>query len=147
MSRDRTYCREHCKGFRDTRGRCFADGECEKYTEYYRLKNTMTPEEKKMILPENDAMILSVMNDFDFDLVHRTMVAAEWKWADTKNHKLYTPTKWEIMCHANDLLKQVVSKGTPYTLSCGGFEATRDEEGNLFLKFVVASAAAFTCDL
>lgn len=36
--RDRTYCRSHCKGFRDTGGRCFADGECEKYTEYMAKK-------------------------------------------------------------------------------------------------------------
>ena len=31
-TRDRTYCRQHCKGFRDTGGLCFADGECEAYT-------------------------------------------------------------------------------------------------------------------
>lgn len=36
--KDRTYCREHCKGFQDTGGRCFADGECEDYTEYMRKK-------------------------------------------------------------------------------------------------------------
>lgn len=34
--RDRTYCRSHCKGFRESGGRCFADGECDKYTEYMR---------------------------------------------------------------------------------------------------------------
>lgn len=42
-TRDRTYCREHCKGFRDTGGRCFADGECEKYTEYMRNYGTTEP--------------------------------------------------------------------------------------------------------
>ena len=35
-TRDRTYCREHCKGFRDTGGLCFADGECEAYTQHHR---------------------------------------------------------------------------------------------------------------
>ena len=33
-TRDRTYCRLHCKGFRDTGGLCFADGECEDYTKH-----------------------------------------------------------------------------------------------------------------
>ena len=33
---DRTYCRGHCKGFRETGGLCFADGACEKYTQYMR---------------------------------------------------------------------------------------------------------------
>lgn len=32
--RDRTFCRQHCKGFRDTGGLCFADGECEDYTKH-----------------------------------------------------------------------------------------------------------------
>lgn len=36
MMTDRTYCREHCKGFRETGGLCFADGACEKYTQYMR---------------------------------------------------------------------------------------------------------------
>lgn len=41
-TRDRTFCRKHCKGFRDTGGRCFADGECEKYTEYMKNERRKT---------------------------------------------------------------------------------------------------------
>jgi hypothetical protein len=37
--RDRTYCRLHCKGFRDTGGLCFADGECEAYTKHMNHMN------------------------------------------------------------------------------------------------------------
>jgi len=32
--RDRTYCREHCRGFQETGGLCFADGECAEYTKH-----------------------------------------------------------------------------------------------------------------
>lgn len=46
-TRDRTYCREHCKGFRESGGRCFADGECEDYTEHMRRK---TKDEKPLTL-------------------------------------------------------------------------------------------------
>ena len=45
-TRDRTYCRQHCKGFRDTGGLCFADGECEAYT-----KNMKENESSKTSLP------------------------------------------------------------------------------------------------
>ena len=40
--RDRTFCREHCKGFRESGGRCFADGECEKYTEHMKNERRKT---------------------------------------------------------------------------------------------------------
>lgn len=46
---DRTYCREHCKGFRETGGLCFADGACEKYTQYMKKKQNAPKDES---LPE-----------------------------------------------------------------------------------------------
>lgn len=50
-NRDRTYCREHCRGFRESGGRCFADGECEKYTEYMKKQQKHSP--KGFLSPEN----------------------------------------------------------------------------------------------
>lgn len=47
MSRDRTYCREHCKGFRESGGRCFADGECEDYTKHMKNERRKTKDEKQ----------------------------------------------------------------------------------------------------
>ena len=38
-TRDRTYCRQHCKGFRDTGGLCFADGECDNWRRHQKLLN------------------------------------------------------------------------------------------------------------
>jgi hypothetical protein len=34
MTEDNEYCEKHCKGYRDTGGRCFADGRCDAYWEY-----------------------------------------------------------------------------------------------------------------
>ena len=56
-NRDRTYCREHCKGFRDTGGRCFADGECEKYTEF--MRNHGNTESRKHG-PKNNCQLSTV---------------------------------------------------------------------------------------
>lgn len=50
--RDRTYCRKHCKGFRESGGRCFADGECEKYTEYMRGRKSANPSVRNSVNPD-----------------------------------------------------------------------------------------------
>ena len=41
MQIDNEYCEKHCKGYRDTGGRCFADGRCDAYWEYQKQKGTM----------------------------------------------------------------------------------------------------------
>lgn len=46
MEEDNEFCEKHCKGYRDTGGRCFADGRCDAYWEYQKQKGTMTKEEK-----------------------------------------------------------------------------------------------------
>ena len=37
MEEDNEFCEKHCKGYRDTGGRCFADGRCGAYWEYQKL--------------------------------------------------------------------------------------------------------------
>lgn len=44
MTEDNEYCEKHCKGYRDTGGRCFADGRCDAYWEYQIQKETMAQE-------------------------------------------------------------------------------------------------------
>lgn len=41
MEIDNEYCEKHCKGYRDTGGRCFADGRCDAYWKYQKQKGTM----------------------------------------------------------------------------------------------------------
>lgn len=51
-NRDRTYCREHCKGFRESGGRCFADGECEAYTKHMRKQKSVNPSVRNSVNPD-----------------------------------------------------------------------------------------------
>lgn len=39
MEFNNEYCEKHCKGYRDTGGRCFSDGRCDAYLEYQKQKN------------------------------------------------------------------------------------------------------------
>jgi hypothetical protein len=48
MTEDNEYCEKHCKGYRDTGGRCFADGRCDAYWEYQKQKGTMENMEKAL---------------------------------------------------------------------------------------------------
>ena len=41
MEEDNEYCETHCKGYRDTGGRCFFDDRCDAYREYQKQKETM----------------------------------------------------------------------------------------------------------
>ena len=50
--KDRTYCRSHCKGFRDTGGRCFADGECEDYTKHMKKQKSVNPPVRNSVNPD-----------------------------------------------------------------------------------------------
>ena len=38
MKIDNEYCEKHCKGYRDTSGRCFVDGFCDAYYEHQKNK-------------------------------------------------------------------------------------------------------------
>lgn len=53
MNRDRTYCREHCRGFQETGGLCFADGECEEYTKNTRTMIVISTANTKHLVNEN----------------------------------------------------------------------------------------------
>ena len=48
MTEDNEYCEKHCKGYRDTGGRCFADGRCDAYWEYQKQKEIMEQEQQTM---------------------------------------------------------------------------------------------------
>ena len=41
MEEDNEYCEKHCKGYRDTGGRCFFDDRCAAYQNYQKQKETM----------------------------------------------------------------------------------------------------------
>ena len=74
--------------------------------------------------PENtyDEIIESVVNELDFESIHKVMVALNWKWnfADKNHYVSRVPTiddlKKHVILLTNDLLVKNLSE-----TSCGGF--------------------------
>ena len=79
----------------------------------------------------------NIMDNFDFDQVHKVMVFLNWKWANS-NGSLGVPEKYELRGEARRLLKMAIEEKT--TVSTGGFLAEYIEEdgGWMDLKFVVS---------
>jgi hypothetical protein len=79
-------------------------------------------------------MIDEILDEFNFEKVHKVMVALDWQYHNTDG----VPTIGDLRRMARSLLKQVVeSKNLRYTAS-GGFVAYM-EDGILGLRFEVAS--------
>lgn len=76
-----------------------------------------------------------IMDWFNFEKVHETMVAVDWRWY--RNHNLATPTVQELRQEARKLLKAVSDRKMVAFAACGGLQATRSSEGTLKLQFVV----------
>jgi hypothetical protein len=80
----------------------------------------------------------NIMDNFDFDQVHKVMVFLNWKWANG-NGSLGVPEKYELRGEARRLLKMAIEEKT--TVSTGGFIAEYREsevDGWMDLKFVVS---------
>lgn len=63
--------------------------------------------------------IIDLVNGFNFDRVHKIMIATDWKWA--RPDGLRTPTIDEMRDHCVNLLINADREKT--TISSGGFEA------------------------
>ncbi len=80
-----------------------------------------------------------IMDNFDFDKVHRCMIALDWKWdiADCKG----IPDIVDLRRMARRLLRECVDKNEGST---GGFAAGIDRDGGcLWLSFVVENWDAY----
>jgi hypothetical protein len=76
-------------------------------------------------------MIDEIMDCFEFEKVHKTMVALDWKWVSCKE----VPELHEIKKAAREHLKRAIAEGTSWS---GGFRATYDGNINVLeLMFVV----------
>lgn len=79
-------------------------------------------------------MIEEIVDEFDFEKVHRVMLALNWQWHHTKG----VPEIADLRRTARSLLKQVVeSKGT-LSVGTGGFTAYT-HYGVLGLRFEISS--------
>ena len=79
--------------------------------------------------------IENIMDNFDFDNVHKVMTYLNWEWANTENG---VPTKSELRSEARRLIKMAIKDKT--RVSTGGFEVDYiDEDGGwVSLKFVLS---------
>ena len=78
-----------------------------------------------------------VMDEFDFERVHRAMMALNWKWF-TSYAEDRIPTIAEIRREARRLLKDVILSNEDYIIhSTGGFKAFKDN-GDIGLEFILS---------
>lgn len=88
-----------------------------------------------------DNMVNEVMEGFDFERVHKVMVALDWKWS-IGDGEYTVPSVYRIMREADRLLRKVASECFNDTnlhyCGCGGlcayYDANEDERC-LELKF------------
>ena len=85
--------------------------------------------------------IASIVNHFDFALVHQCMVGMRWQWAVRGSRRRRVPSRTRIIASATELLHHAVKMSSGW-VSSGGFRAGRDEHGRLALAFEVAACNA-----
>ena len=69
MKEDNEYCEKHCKGYRDTGGRCFADGRYDAYWEYQKQKGTMKEKQKDELLKHVVGAIGAIKAQFEVEVI------------------------------------------------------------------------------
>lgn len=86
-----------------------------------------------------EKMIADVMDGFDFGKVHSVMQSIDWEWLIGED-EMAVPGMWRIMGRAKGLLEDVMKNYGDekyHSVSCGGFAASLDEDGNLSLEFIL----------
>lgn len=92
-------------------------------------------------------MVAAVMEDFDFDRVHRIMVNLDWKW-DIGDGEMTIPSIYRIMKKAEGLLTSAAShygENENYSCGSGGFMAHLDGT-TLTLQFVLTETTSYADD-
>ena len=81
----------------------------------------------------NRDLIDNILDEFDFERVHKAMVALNWQWHNTDG----VPTIGDLRRNARNLLIEV-THDNHVMVGSGGFYAY-NEDGTLGLRFEVAS--------
>lgn len=92
-------------------------------------------------------MVNEVMEDFDFEKVHRVMVLTEHKWACMEGTEK-VPSIYRMMKHAEELLRTCASHYgdmDDFSTSSGGFTARLDA-GMLYLQYVLEEKTSYDMD-
>ena len=91
--------------------------------------------------PQQQAQVDYILDRFDFDRVHRAMVALGWNWHRTEEGMDLVPSKTDLRRSSRDLLCNALSLSSGY-MSSGGFVARRDDDGYVTLEFVIDAVGA-----
>jgi hypothetical protein len=94
-----------------------------------------------------DKMVTAVMEDFDFDRVHRVMVNLDWKWG-IGDGEMTVPSSYRLAKEAEGLLRNAAQHyGGKESHSCGsgGFMAHLDGE-SLTLQFILTEMTSYAID-
>ena len=90
-----------------------------------------------------ETMVTAVMEDFDFDKVHRVMVSLDWRWT-IENGERTVPSSYRMMKTADRLLRdcaQHYGDKEFYACGTGGFMASLDN-GTLALQFILTESTS-----
>jgi len=94
----------------------------------YSNKNKLTP-------LDSTTAIQAMMAFFDFNKVHKTMTALDWKWHRVNQSVAAVPTLQEIKTQAQQHLEYAMKHGGH--VDCGGLNATYNKEKEvLSLQFI-----------
>lgn len=94
-----------------------------------------------------DKMVAVVMENFDFDRVHRVMVNLDWKWV-IGDGETTVPSIYRLTRNAERLLREAAQHyGEEEFYSCGtgGFMAHLDGE-ELTLQFILSTMTSCASD-
>ena len=94
-----------------------------------------------------DKMVTVVMENFDFDRVHRVMINLDWKWV-TDDGGTTVPSIYRLTRNAEKLLREAAQHyGEEGLYSCGtgGFIASLEGE-TLTLQFILSTMTTYASD-
>ena len=93
-----------------------------------------------------DKMIADIMDGFDFAKVHDIMQSLNWEWK-VGHDEMAVPAMWRIVDRAKELLEDVMKyyeDGQFHFISCGGFIASLNDEGDLSLQFILEEMTVYS---
>ncbi len=96
---------------------------------------------------QRQAMIAEVMENFDFETVHRVMTQLDWQWAIEHGEKA-VPSVYRLMKQAEQLLTDVAKYDDRqhHEFATGGLRAIFSEDEDLELRFEIESSTSYSED-
>lgn len=91
-----------------------------------------------MITQKQQELIDDIMDNFNFEKVHKVMKFLNWTWWDNKLEKYINPTIQELRSNARKKLKRILEENHA-SIGSGGFVARKYDDGTISLEFKIES--------